>query len=62
MDLKSLFKWRWIVAVGSSIAAYLPIVAGIIEPMIWPLLIASPFLYHLLYWWWEPLAQYFFPQ
>ena len=62
MDLKSLFKWRWIVTVVSSIAAYLPIVAGIIEPMIWPLLIASPLLYHLLYWWWEPIAQYLFPQ
>lgn len=29
--------------------------------MIWPLLLTSPLLYHLLYWWWEPLAQYSFP-
>jgi len=59
--LRKLFKLRSILIVGSSIAAYLPIVAGIIEPMIWPLLLASPLLYHLLYWWWEPLAQHFFP-
>jgi protein-S-isoprenylcysteine O-methyltransferase Ste14 len=59
--LRELFKLRRILTIGSSIVAYLPIVAGIIEPMIWPLLLASPLLYHLLYWWWEPLAQYFFP-
>ncbi len=46
----------------SSIATYLPVLAGIIEPMIWPLLISSPLLYHLLYWWWDPIAQYFSPQ
>jgi len=62
MGLKSLFKRRWIGAVGSSIAIYLPIVAGIIEPMIWPLLVVSPLLYHLLYWWWDPIAEYFGPQ
>jgi len=52
----------WVSAVGSTIAAYLPIIAGIIEPMIWPLLYVSPILYHLLYWWWIPIEQYFFPQ
>jgi len=62
MNLKSVFKRRWIVAGGSSIATYLPIIAGIIEPMIWPLLVVSPLLYHLLYWWWSPIEQYFFPQ
>jgi len=62
MGLKSVFKRRWIVAVGSSIATYLPIIAGIIEPMIWPLLVVSPLLYHLLYWWWSPIEQHFFPQ
>jgi len=61
MGLKSLLNWRRAAAVASSIAAYLPILAGIIEPMIWPLLIASPLLYHLLYWWWEPMAQHLFP-
>jgi hypothetical protein len=45
--LRKLFKLRSILIVGSSIAAYLPIVAGIIEPMIWSLLLASPLLYHL---------------
>jgi protein-S-isoprenylcysteine O-methyltransferase Ste14 len=50
-----------ILAIFSSIVAYLPILAGIIEPMIWPLLIASPLLYHTLYWWWEPLATHYFP-
>jgi len=62
MGLKSIFKRRWMVAVGSSIATYLPILAGIIEPMIWPLLYASPILYHLLYWWWIPMEQHLFPQ
>jgi hypothetical protein len=57
MDFK--YIWKHIVAVCSSIAVYLPVVAGIIDPMIWPLLYASPFLYHLLYWWWDPIAQYF---
>jgi len=55
-------KRRWVAAVGASVATYLPVVAGIIEPMIWPLLIASPLLYHFLYWWWGPLEQYFWPQ
>ena len=58
---RNIFKLRRILAIGSSVVAYFPIVAGIIEPMIWPLLLASPLLYHLLYWWWEPLTQYFFP-
>lgn len=62
MGLKSVLKGRWIGAVGSSIAIYLPIIAGIIEPMIWPLLVASPLLYHFLYWWWNPIAEYFGPQ
>jgi len=62
MGLKSVFKGRWIGAVGSSIAIYLPIIAGIMEPMIWPLLVVSPLLYHLLYWWWDPIAEYFGPQ
>jgi protein-S-isoprenylcysteine O-methyltransferase Ste14 len=53
---------RWIAAVGSSVATYLPIIAGLLQPMIWPLLYASPFLYHLLYWWWSPFEQYFGPQ
>jgi protein-S-isoprenylcysteine O-methyltransferase Ste14 len=51
-----------IAAIASSVAVYLPILAGLIEPMIWPLLIASPVLYHLLYWWWLPLQEYFAPQ
>lgn len=59
--MRKLFKPRRILTILSSVAAYLPIVAGIIQPMIWPLLYASPLLYHLLYWWWEPLAQYLFP-
>jgi protein-S-isoprenylcysteine O-methyltransferase Ste14 len=57
----SLFRPRRLLALASSAAAYLPILAGIIEPMIWPLLYASPLLYHMLYWWWEPLAQHIFP-
>jgi len=57
----SLFRPRRLLALASSAAAYLPILAGIIEPMIWPLLYASPLLYHMLYWWWEPLAQHLFP-
>lgn len=61
MDLKGLLSWRRAAAVAASVSAYLPIVAGIIEPMIWPLLYASPLLYHLLYWWWEPMAQHIFP-
>jgi protein-S-isoprenylcysteine O-methyltransferase Ste14 len=61
MDLKGLLSWRRAAAVAASVAAYLPIVAGIIDPMIWPLLYASPLLYHLLYWWWEPMAQHLFP-
>jgi protein-S-isoprenylcysteine O-methyltransferase Ste14 len=56
-----LFRQRRLLALVSSAAAYLPILAGIIEPMIWPLLYASPLLYHMLYWWWEPLAQHLFP-
>lgn len=60
--MKGLLKRRWVAAVGASVATYLPVVAGIIEPMIWPLLIASPLLYHFLYWWWGPLEQYFWPQ
>jgi len=62
MGLKSVFKGRWIAAAGSSIAICLPIIAGIIEPMIWPLLVVSPLLYHLLYWWWDPIAESSFPQ
>jgi len=62
MDLKSVFKGRWIGAVSSSIVIYLPVVAGIIEPMIWPLLVVSPWLYHLLYWWWDPIAESSFLQ
>jgi protein-S-isoprenylcysteine O-methyltransferase Ste14 len=57
----SLFRPRRLLALASSAAAYLPILAGIIEPMIWPLLYASPLLYHMLYWWWEPMAQHLFP-
>ncbi len=52
----------WIAAASSSAAVYMPIVAGIIEPMIWPLFYASPILYRLLYWWWSPFEQYLFPQ
>ena len=61
MGFRRLFRPRRLLALASSAAAYLPILAGIIEPMIWPLLYASPLLYHTLYWWWEPLAQHLFP-
>lgn len=61
MGFWRLFRPRRLLALASSAAAYLPILAGIIEPMIWPLLYASPLLYHMLYWWWEPLAQHLFP-
>ncbi|MDH5201377.1 MAG: hypothetical protein OEW93_10845, partial [Candidatus Bathyarchaeota archaeon] len=61
LGFRRLFRPRRLLALASSAAAYLPILAGIIEPMIWPLLYASPLLYHMLYWWWEPLAQHLFP-
>ena len=61
MGFGSLFRPRRLLALASSAATYLPILAGIIEPMIWPLLYASPLLYHMLYWWWEPMAQHLFP-
>lgn len=55
--LKKL-KLRWFAAVA-VLTIYLPVLAGILWPMLWALFLISPTLYHLLYWWWDPLAMVF---
>jgi len=47
-------KLRWIAA-SALLTIYLPVLAGIIWPMILSLFWISPALCSLLYWWWTPL-------
>lgn len=57
-NLFGKLKLRWITAVA-VLAIYLPVLGGILWPMIWYLMMISPALYHLLYWWWTPLTNVF---
>lgn len=45
-----------LIAAAISLAVYLPVLAGILWPMIWMVSLISPILYNLLYWWWNPLT------